>query len=53
MKNIFKITHLIIFLLVGISQVSAAEKVDLLKTDWSFKGLFEMLLYYMINNRMK
>ena len=40
MKNIFKINYLIIFLLVGTYQVNAAEKVELLKTDWSFKGLF-------------
>jgi len=39
-KNIFKINYLIIFLLVGTYQVNAAEKVELLKTDWSFKGLF-------------
>ena len=39
MKNIFKITFLIIFLF-GALAVNAAEKVDLLKTDWSFKGLF-------------
>ena len=40
MKNIFKISYLIILLLVGTNQVAAAEKVELLKTDWSFKGLF-------------
>ena len=40
MKNIFKITYLIAFILTGAIQVNAAEKVDLLKTDWSFKGLF-------------
>mgnify|MGYP000220174848 CR=1 FL=1 len=40
MNNIFKITYLIIFLLAGTFQVNAEEKVDLLKTDWSFKGLF-------------
>jgi len=39
-KNIFKITFLITFLLAGTFQVNAEEKVDLLKTDWSFKGLF-------------
>jgi len=39
-KNIFKITHLIILLLAGTLPVSAAEKIELLKTDWSFKGLF-------------
>jgi ubiquinol-cytochrome c reductase cytochrome c1 subunit len=39
-KNIFKISYLTILLLVGTYQVNAAEKVELLKTDWSFKGLF-------------
>jgi len=39
MKNIFKITYLSLLLLVGTSQVNAEEKVDLLKIDWSFKGL--------------
>ena len=40
MKNILKINYSIIFLLAGILSVNAAEKVNLLKTDWSFKGLF-------------
>ena len=40
MKNIFKITYLIALILIGATQVNAEEKVDLLKTDWSFKGLF-------------
>ena len=40
MKNILKINYSIIFLLAGILSVNAAEKVELLKTDWSFKGLF-------------
>ena len=40
MINIFKIAYLITFLLVGTAQVNAEEKVELLKTDWSFKGLF-------------
>ena len=40
MKNILKISYSIIFLLAGTLTVNAAEKVDLLKTDWSFKGLF-------------
>ena len=40
MKNIFKIINLITLLLLGINQVGAAEKVELLQTDWSFKGLF-------------
>ena len=40
MKNIFKIIYSIIFLLAGTVQVSTAEKLDFLKTDWSFQGLF-------------
>ena len=40
MKNIFKITYLAILLLATTHQVKAEEKVELLKTDWSFKGLF-------------
>jgi len=40
MKHSFKIINLIIFLLVGNLQVNAAEKIDLLKTDWTFKGVF-------------
>ena len=40
MKNIFKISYLIVLLLAGTYQLNAAEKVELLKTDWSFKGLF-------------
>ena len=40
MKNIFKVTYLAILLLVATHQTKAAEKIELLKTDWSFKGLF-------------
>ncbi|RPG98106.1 MAG: cytochrome c1 [Candidatus Pelagibacter sp. TMED106] len=40
MKRIFRINYLFIFLSIGCFQVNAAEKVELLKTDWSFKGLF-------------
>ncbi len=40
MKNVFKILSLI-FLFFGISLSSqSAEKVEYLKTNWSFKGLF-------------
>tara|TARA_B100000767_G_scaffold234400_1_gene227196 strand:- start:283 stop:1062 length:780 start_codon:yes stop_codon:yes gene_type:complete len=39
-KIFFKITYLITILLVGTYQVNSAEKVELLKVDWSFKGLF-------------
>ena len=40
MKNIFRILSLITLVLINSFQVNAAEKVELLKTDWSFKGLF-------------
>ena len=40
MKNILKITYLTILLIAANNQIKAAEKVELLKTDWSFKGLF-------------
>jgi ubiquinol-cytochrome c reductase cytochrome c1 subunit len=38
-RNILKIAYSIIFFLAGTLQVNSAEKVDFLKTDWSFKGL--------------
>ncbi len=40
MKDIFKIIYLTILLSITVHQVKAEEKLDLLKTDWSFKGLF-------------
>ena len=40
MKNFFKISCLIILLLSFTNQAISAEKVELLKVDWSFKGLF-------------
>jgi ubiquinol-cytochrome c reductase cytochrome c1 subunit len=39
-KNFLKITSIIISLLVFSNNSVAAEKVEYLKTDWSFKGLF-------------
>ena len=40
MKNYFRILSIII-ISIGMSQISyAAEKIEYLKTDWSFKGLF-------------
>jgi ubiquinol-cytochrome c reductase cytochrome c1 subunit len=39
-KNIFKILYLTTLFLAGTLQVNSAEKVDFLKTDWSFQGLF-------------
>jgi len=39
-KIFFKIFFLITLLLAGTFQVSSAEKVEYIKTDWSFQGLF-------------
>tara|TARA_B100001123_G_scaffold410227_1_gene505143 strand:- start:336 stop:1115 length:780 start_codon:yes stop_codon:yes gene_type:complete len=39
-KKIIKIICLIFLLSIGTYQVSAAEKTDLIKIDWSFNGLF-------------
>ena len=40
MKNIFKILYLVTLLSAVTNHANSAEKVDLLKTNWSFKGLF-------------
>ena len=40
MKISLKIYYLVILLIVSTFPVNSAEKVKLLKTDWSFKGLF-------------
>ena len=40
MKNFFRILSLIIIFFSNSLNSSAAEKVEYLKTDWSFKGLF-------------
>ena len=40
MKKIITLTYLIFLLSIGSYQVNAAEKTNLLKIDWSFKGLF-------------
>ncbi len=40
MKKIIKIICLIFLFSIGSYQVSAAEKTDLIKIDWSFNGLF-------------
>ena len=40
MKNFFKILLLIHFLFIASFTSNAAEKVEYLKTDWTFKGLF-------------
>ena len=40
MKNFFRLSFLIALLLGFQFNSNAAEKVEYLKTDWSFKGLF-------------
>ena len=40
MKNILKLFSIIILFCVSSVNVISAEKVEYLKTDWSFKGLF-------------
>ncbi len=40
MKNLLKKSTIIIFLCCASFNTTAAEKVEYLKTDWSFKGLF-------------
>ena len=40
MKKLFKLILILLFFSLNSAQTFAAEKVDYLKTDWSFKGLF-------------
>ena len=40
MKKLFKLILILSFFSLNSTQTFAAEKVDYLKTDWSFKGLF-------------
>ena len=40
MKNLYKFFSIIIIIIASNSYSFAAEKVEYLKTDWSFKGLF-------------
>ncbi len=40
MKNFLKIFSILVFIFTLQPKVNAAEKVEYLKTDWSFKGLF-------------
>ena len=40
MKNILKLISIIILFCVTSANVNSAEKVEYLKTDWTFKGLF-------------
>ena len=39
MKNLFKILLALLFTF-NLTSLKSAEKVEYLKTDWSFKGLF-------------
>ena len=40
MKNTLKLFSIILFFTVSNASVNSAEKVEYLKTDWTFKGLF-------------
>ena len=40
MKNLIKLFYIISFFILATAHSLSAEKVDYLKTDWSFKGLF-------------
>ena len=40
MKNLKKLFYIISFFILATAHSLSAEKVDYLKTDWSFKGLF-------------
>ena len=40
MKNFFKILPILILLITFSTKSDTAEKIEYLKTDWSFKGLF-------------
>ena len=40
MKNLYKFLSIIIIIIASNSYSFAAEKVEYLKTDWSFKGIF-------------
>ena len=40
MKRLFKLILILSFFSLNSAQTFAAEKIDYLKTDWSFKGLF-------------
>ena len=40
MKNLIKLFYIISFFILATAYSLSAEKVDYLKTDWSFKGLF-------------
>ena len=40
MRNFLRILSLIILFFAATFNLNAAEKIEYLKTDWSFKGLF-------------
>ena len=40
MRNLVKLFSILVIFFFTVTQSQSAEKVDYLKTDWSFKGLF-------------
>ena len=40
MKNFIKLFSILVLFFFTVTQSHSAEKVDYLKTDWSFKGIF-------------
>ena len=40
MKNLIKLLSILAFISLAVTNVNSAETAKLLKTDWSFKGLF-------------
>ena len=40
MKNLIKLFSILVLFFFTVTQSQSAEKIDYLKTDWSFKGLF-------------
>lgn len=40
MRNLIKLFSILVLFFFTVTQSQSAEKVDYLKTDWSFKGLF-------------
>ena len=40
MRNLIKLFSILVLIFFTVTQSQSAEKVDYLKTDWSFKGLF-------------
>ena len=40
MRKLIKLFSILVLIFFTVTQSQSAEKVDYLKTDWSFKGLF-------------